>query len=690
MSPWLTAHAHPLRPLPAKLHSAPCITNHDGPPVPPPSFRDSQFGIIFRRQRQRPLDNSGLKEYLALPSRFVNLTSSFEFAGWGSITRLKLTREDREAGEAKLNKMRKERVLGQFTASALAGNAVLGSVFYALPAVVAVGGVYSPISLFIATLILFLWRPIMEELASALPISGAPYTYILNVSTKSLALVGASLLLLDFASTAVVSAATAATYLAGEVPSLPFPIWVGAAIVLFLFTIISLTGIKESARIALIVLALHMASMTILIIASSVHWGQIGIDQFKANWEAGRTSNASAGSVAKQIYYGFCLGMLGLTGFECIPAYISRIKPGKFPLVLRNLHIPAIILNTAMMILVLAIVPLDIIKGGANVLSILAQLAGGRWLRIWIVIDAIVVLCGGVLTGILSACELLEQLALHRVLPNFFLRLLPKTGSPFVSVLSFAAFSSALYASAGTSLNIISQMFSLVWLTVMSFFPISLLLLRFNRGRIRRDSPISLVVIFIALIIVPAVLVGNIAVNPLTAAYFAAYFLGIVVIFTATQNKIYLLRWIYWTYDQYPCLHHCRATMAWGKILINLMTNLRRQPVCILVKTDEINHLFHMILYVQKNEETSYLKIVHFYDQEFGVPSELEANAKILDEAFPEITIDLILIDAVFEPTNVAALANHLKIPTSVMFMTCPGKDFPYSMSELGTRIISL
>lgn len=36
----------------------------------------------------------------------------------------------------------------------------------------------SPISLFVATLVMFLWRPIMEELASALPISGAPYTYL--------------------------------------------------------------------------------------------------------------------------------------------------------------------------------------------------------------------------------------------------------------------------------------------------------------------------------------------------------------------------------------------------------------------------------------------------------------------------------------------------------------------------------
>lgn len=66
-----------------------------------------------------------------------------------------------------------------------------------------------------------------------------------------------------------------------------------------------------------------------------------------------------------------------------------------------------------------------------------------------------------------------------------------------------------------------------------------------------------------------------------------------------------------------------------------------------------------MILYVQQNEETSCLKMVHFHKG--TVPSEMEANAKsacvllprvyearrhvhciVLDEAFPEITVDLV------------------------------------------------
>ncbi|KAJ6545319.1 hypothetical protein B0H19DRAFT_1266777 [Mycena capillaripes] len=240
-------------------------------PVDPPTFRESRFDIILRRQRTRPPHGGGLKDTLATSSRFLNLSSDFEFAGWGSFLKLKLTEEDHTVGKERLQRIRHARLLGQFTGTALPGNAVLGSVFYALPAVVAVSGVYSPISLFVATLTPF----------------------VINASRKSLVLIGAALLLLDFASTSVVSAATASSYLAGEV-ALPFPTFVGAALVLLLFALVSLTGLKESARIAFALLLFHVATMTALGVASSVHWARAGSAQLQRNWAAGQAPSHAA------------------------------------------------------------------------------------------------------------------------------------------------------------------------------------------------------------------------------------------------------------------------------------------------------------------------------------------------------------------------------------------------------------
>ena len=114
----------------------------DVPVDAPPSFRDSQFDIILRRQRIRPAEGGGLK-VTNLPSRFLNLPDHFEFAGWGTITHIKLDADDRRMGEEILSSSLRgnEKTMGQFVASGLAGNDILGSVFYMLPAVMTVSGV---------------------------------------------------------------------------------------------------------------------------------------------------------------------------------------------------------------------------------------------------------------------------------------------------------------------------------------------------------------------------------------------------------------------------------------------------------------------------------------------------------------------------------------------------------------------
>jgi hypothetical protein len=105
-------------------------------PATPPSFCESQFDIILRRRRPRHV-----LKFSNVPSRFLNLSNDFEFAGWGGITRLQLTSEDHARGEEKLRSVAEQKILGQFMASGLAGNDILGGVFYTIPAVVAAAGV---------------------------------------------------------------------------------------------------------------------------------------------------------------------------------------------------------------------------------------------------------------------------------------------------------------------------------------------------------------------------------------------------------------------------------------------------------------------------------------------------------------------------------------------------------------------
>lgn len=115
-------------------------------------------------------------------------------------------------------------------------------------------------------------------------------------------------------------------------------------------------------------------------------------------------------------------------------------------------------------------------------------------------------------------------------------------------------------------------------------------------------------VVFSAFVVALVVIGGNIAIDPTTAMsvvfvkvlicsdlsylfpcrYFAVYFLAVLVLFSATQNKTRLLRWFYWAYDQNPILHKWSLTRKWGDKLIKMMARLKRQPVCILAKSDEV------------------------------------------------------------------------------------------------------
>jgi len=79
--------------------------------------------------------------------------------------------------------------------------------------------------------------------------------------------------------------------------------------------------------------------------------------------------------------------------------------------VLQTLHLGAFILGGPLLLLSYANVSSEVIGGGANVLSALASAVAGRWLRLLVVIDAMVVLGAAIFTGILSAVALFEQLA---------------------------------------------------------------------------------------------------------------------------------------------------------------------------------------------------------------------------------------------------------------------------------------
>jgi hypothetical protein len=170
-----------------------------------------------------------------------------------------------------------------------------------------------------------------------------------------------------------------------------------------------------------------MIAMAALAVACIVHWATKDPHStiLKQNWAL---RPGSVGETASALFYGVCVAFLGVTGmsrnvsdikvmrftcvgFECTPSYIEVIRPKDYPSILRNLIAVSAILNTIISFLLCALLPMSTIIDGTNVLSALGRLSGGNWLRILVLVDAVSVLLGGIMTGTVTTIQLLDRMA---------------------------------------------------------------------------------------------------------------------------------------------------------------------------------------------------------------------------------------------------------------------------------------
>ncbi|RIB03765.1 hypothetical protein C2G38_2224116 [Gigaspora rosea] len=111
------------------------------------------------------------------------------------------------------------------------------------------------------------------------------------------------------------------------------------------------------------------------------------------NWNDSGTENSLL-----DIFNGVCIGFLGMTGIETSCNYIEDQKP------------------------VTTILPLSTFKENPNnIFSILGDHAAGNWLKIFVIIDAVISLYSGVLTGFVGITGLIHRMASDQILPQFLL-----------------------------------------------------------------------------------------------------------------------------------------------------------------------------------------------------------------------------------------------------------------------------
>lgn len=566
--------------------------------------------------------------------------------------------------------------LNQLQATAICGNDISSSCLYVSALTTLYAGQYAWISLLIVAIVLFLFRKIYAEVVGAIPLNGGAYNVLLNTSTKRLASLAATLTVLSYMATAVISASEGMHYLHGIFEGLN--VTIATVVVLILFTGLAILGIGESAFVAVIIFMTHIATLTLLVLASVWFVLTHGLDTFHINWQ----TPISSGSIQTALFLGFSAAMLGISGFESSANFVEEQEHGVFPKTLRNMWGIVSFFNPVIAILLISVIPLT--EVGENKESLLAHLGettGGSWLAWLISIDAVMVLCGAVLTSFVGVSGLLNRMTLDRILPNYFLKQ-NKRGSHYRIVLSFLILCiSVLFATSG-HLESLAGVYTFSFLAVMALFGIGNLLLKYKRRKLPRPERARGIAVVIAVVSVIAAFFGNMLLNINSFYTFLQYMIPALLFIGIMLNRVILIRLLIEALEYfYQPLR--KMVILSNRYLEKLSSEINSQEFVFFTKGDDITILNKVLQYVEDNETTKKLKIVHV--KKDPVDNEaLKKDLEVLDRAYGGLDIEYIEIEGTFGPEIIDELSEKWKIPKNFMFIGSPGNKFSYRVADLG------
>jgi amino acid transporter len=569
-----------------------------------------------------------------------------------------------------------QKKLNELQATAICGNDISSSCLYVSALTILYAGQYAWISLLLVALILLFYRKIYAEVVGAIPLNGGAYNVLLNTSTKRLASFAATLTILSYMATAVISASEAMHYLQGIFLSLP--ITIATIVVLLVFTGLAILGIGESARVAVIIFTFHLLTLSILVLAAVWFIINNGIEVFHLNWHIPVTS----GNIHHALFLGFSAAMLGISGFESSANFVEEQKAGVFPKTLRNMWGVVSFFNPLLALLVICIIPLtEVGMHKESLLAFLGETTGGAWLAFLISLDAVLVLCGAVLTSFVGVSGLIERITLDRVLPNFFLKKSKRGTNYRIIVAFFILCISVLFATKG-KLQSLAGVYTFSFLTVMALFGIGNLLLKAKRKKLPRPERAKWFIVVIAVAFVISAFYGNIELNLKSFYTFLEYLAPAVIFIVIMLNRALIVRMLIYALD-YLYEPMRKMVIISNRYLQRLHTKINSQEFVFFTKGDNVAILNKVLQYVQDNETTKKLKIVNVKSE--GDSNELlKRDLEVLDRAYDEIEIEFIEINGVFGPALINELSKKWKIPKNFMFIGSPGNRFSYKVSELG------
>ncbi|MGV8880366.1 MAG: APC family permease [Sphingobacteriaceae bacterium] len=565
--------------------------------------------------------------------------------------------------------------LTQLQATAICGNDISSSCLYVSALTIAYAGQYAWISLLIVAFVLFLFRKIYGEVVGALPLNGGAYNVLLNTTTKRTASFAAGLTILSYMATAVISGYTAMFYLKDIIHALP--VIIATIVLLAVFMVLAIIGIGESAIVAVVIFVIHLFALTLLVLTCGFFLFKNGFDIFYINWHL----PVRSGGLITALFLGFSAAMLGISGFESSANFVEEQKEGVFPKTLRNMWYIVSFFNPMIAILALSIIPIVAIdEHRESLLSFIGQTAGGNWLSYLISIDAVLVLSGAVLTSYVGVSGLAERIALDRILPNFVLKKNSRGVNYRIIVGFFLLCVSILLVTEGDLLSL-AGVYTFSFLAVMALFGVGNLLLKVKRNRLPRPERAHVLSVIVAVSFIIAAFLGNMKLNPASFYVFIKYLIPTMALILFMLNRSLLIKWLIYSIKY---LNKPLRKLILGNVKLHrALVKINSQELVFFTRGDNVAILNRVMIYVEENEVTKKLKIVHLSNMHSNNEN-LKKDIEVLDRAYPDIDIDFVEIDGHFGPEIIETLSKRWHIPKNFMFIGSPGDHFPYQVSELG------
>ncbi len=575
-----------------------------------------------------------------------------------------------------------QKKLNELEATAISGNDISSSVLYVSALAIAFAGQYAWITLLIVAFVLFLFRKIYGEVVGALPLNGGAYNALLNTTSKSMASVAATLTLLSYMATAVISANEAIHYLHHL---FPIPIILATVILLMIFAGLTIMGITESAKVAIFIFLFHLSSLVILTVFILYYLFTHGFDIFMENWNRPIEQK----SVLMAIFFGFAASMLGISGFESSANFVEEQERGVFPKTLRNMWVIVSIINPLMAFLALSLLPIQEVKDfyANTLLSRMAELSAGEWLAYLVSIDAVLVLSGAVLTSYVGVTGLLERMTLDRILPQYFLKK-NNRGASYRIIIAFFMLGVSILIITNGDVKLLAGVYTISFLSVMGLFVIGNILLKLKRSKLPRPEKASWISLLIALAGVSIALLGNFLIppqegQPSNLQVFIQYFIPTLIFVGIMLNRTLLLKMIL-NIIQYIFNPIRRMVKKTNKKLTAMIDSINSQEFVFFTKGDDISVLNRVMQYIEKNEHTKNLKLVTVLNEGEEVNEDFLRDVEVLDREYPDIDIELVILHGKFGPALIKNLSEKWGIPVNFMFIGSPGDRFPYRIEELG------